>query len=79
MDSHAESDEAVDDKGAMFQKRNYPFNNKQQPVHGGMNDDADDHTESEEGINDDNVSFTGNEFGFKKRQPAADTGFDGSR
>lgn len=28
MDSHSESDEAVDDKGANFQKRNMPFGGK---------------------------------------------------
>lgn len=52
MDSHTESDEAVDDKGAMFQKRNYGFgdNNTGSRGFGGMNDEI-DHSESDEGLN----------------------------
>ncbi len=52
MDSHSESDEAVDDKGAMFQKRNgpYNFNTQNNQGFGGMNDNL-DHSESEEGNN----------------------------
>jgi len=68
MDSHSESDEAVDDKGAMFQKRNDPWNmNARGNAFGGMNDNASDHSESEEGNNQDNPDFGGNQFVFKKR------------
>lgn len=67
MDSHSESDEAVDDKGAMFQKRNGPFDlNGKRKGYNGMNDNL-DHSESEEGNNQDNPNFDGNDFMFKKR------------
>lgn len=49
IDSHSESDEAVDDKGALFQKRGGPIDFTGRGF-GGMNDDM-DHSESEEGNN----------------------------
>lgn len=67
LDSHTESDEAVDDKGALFQKRAGPYDfmggNSRLPG------DNLDHSESEEGNNQDIPNFDGNEFAFKKRQP----------
>ena len=70
MDSHSESDEAVDDKGALFQKRNGPWNmnGKQGPGFGGMNDNFMNRSDSEEENNQDNPDFTGNQFAFKKRE-----------
>lgn len=68
MDSHTESDEAVDDKGAWFQRRNGPFDfNGRRGSDGGMNDNL-DHSESEEANNNDNPNFDGNEFMFNKRR-----------
>jgi hypothetical protein len=62
MDSHSESDEAVDDRGALFQRRNnfndfYDRSPDGRPIggHGGMNDM--DHSESEEGNNQDIPNF----------------------
>ena len=64
---HQESDEAVDDKGAMFQKRTKnPFNKSKKGGNGGMNDEI-DHTESDEGNSSSNPNFNGNEFMFRKR------------
>ncbi len=68
IDSHSESDEAVDDKGALFQKRAGPYDFTGRGGLGGMNDNL-DHSESEEGNNQDIPNFDGNDFVFKKRQP----------
>lgn len=69
MDSHTESDEAVDDKGALFQKRNdqSDYNKKSSYINrGSINEDL-DHSESEEGNNQDIPNFEGNDLMFKKR------------
>jgi hypothetical protein len=69
MDSHTESDEAVDDKGALFQRRNDPsdYNKKSGYIHrSSVNEDL-DHSESEEGNNQDIPNFEGNDLMFKKR------------
>lgn len=74
--NHSESDEAVDDRGAAFQRRNdpnqYGFNlqnqNKSKKVakqRTSSNEDNEiEHTESEEGNNQDNPNFDGNERMF---------------
>ena len=74
LDSHTESDEAVDDKGAMFQRRNpnSDYKNHNNFMSGGgrngnMYGDDLDHTESEEGNNQDIPDFQGNALMFKKR------------
>jgi hypothetical protein len=69
MDSHTESDEAVDDKGALFQRRNDPsdYNKKSGYINrASINEDL-DHSESEEGNNQDIPNFEGNDLMFKKR------------
>lgn len=69
IDSHSESDEAVDDKGAMFQKRNGPWNmNGGRPKHafGSMNE-LENRSGSDEENNQENPDFSGNQFAFKKR------------
>ena len=69
LDSHEESDEAVDDKGAMFHKGGYPLkggrNHGQQEYIGGMNDEL-NHSDSEEMVQE-NPDFQGNDFVFKRR------------
>ena len=77
IDSHSESDEAVDDRGAMFQRRNNlaDYNHSSSPENrgrGGMNDYGDEgdnrgHSESEEGNNQDIPHFQSNDFMFKQR------------
>lgn len=71
IDSHSESDEAVDDRGAMFQRRNnfgdyYNSSSPDARGRGGMNDEM-DHSESDEGNNQDIPRFQSNDQMFKQR------------